>query len=346
MPDQATTLGTTTKLIDCALRDYGVDTQSIYEDAGLMVDSATSPGTRYPFAKMQVMWRLAVQRSGDPCFGLSVADHMRPQLLHGLGFVWLSSDTLLDALKRLVRYQRLISTVADISLEQTDGSVKLVTNVLRPADELEPASIDAAVGVFLRMCRMAVCGPFNPDRVSLVRARPPCADRFEQLFQAPIQFGARQNVLYFNAESLRRPLPGADPQLLRANDQVIIDYLARFDSAILSMKVRSLLIDLLPDGKPSQQGIAASLKLSVRTLQRTLQAEGTSFKQLLDETRKELAAQYIRDPHRRIGEITYLLGFSEPSNFTRAFRRWTGVAPNEYREQHQAPGRTNRADPP
>jgi AraC-like DNA-binding protein len=342
MPDQATTIGTAAKLIECALQDYGVNTESIYQDAGLAAHSVASPHTRYPFAKMQVMWRLAVERSGDPCFGLSVADHMRPQLLYGLGFVWLSSDTLLDALNRLVRYQRLISTVTDISLEQTDPSVNLVMAVLRPTNELEPASIDAVVGVFLRMCRMAVCGPFNPDRVSLMRPRPPCADRFEAFFQAPVQFGARQNILYFDPEAVRKALPGADPQLLRANDQVVIDYLARFESASLSMKVRSLLIDMLPDGQPSQQAIAAALQLSVRTLQRALHAEGTSFKQLLDEIRKELAAQYIRDTNRRIGEITYLLGFSEPSNFTRAFRRWTGLAPNEYREQHQRPGHTNQ----
>jgi len=113
----------------------------------------------------------------------------------------------------------------------------------------------------------------------------------------------------------------------------VVDYLARFDRDSLSMQVRSLLIELLPDGQPTQNGIASSLNLSVRNLQRKLHSEGVSFKCLLDETRKELATQYIRDSNRRIGEITYLLGFSEPSNFTRAFRRWTGLSPNEYRQK-------------
>jgi AraC-like DNA-binding protein len=334
MPEEATTVGAAATLVECALRDYGVDIGKIYRDAGLGHEVLSSPDARYPFARMQVMWRLAVERSGDPCFGLTVAKHMRPQAFHGLGFVWLSSDTLYDALSRLVKYQRLISTVADITLEETHDSVNLVVNLLQPSSEIEPASIDAAVAVFLSMCRMAVCGPFNPRRVSLKRPRPACSQRFEAFFQAPVRFEADKNVLGFDPESIHKPLPGADPELLRANDQVVLDYLARFDRESLSMQVRSLLIEQLPDGQPTQQGIARSLNLSVRNLQRKLQSEGISFKHLLDETRKELATQYIRDNNRRIGEITYLLGFSEPSNFTRAFRRWTGLSPNEYRQKH------------
>ena len=333
MPEDATTVGAAATLVGCALQQYGVDIETIYRDAGLDSKAVALPDTRYPFAGMQIMWRLAVERSGDPCFGLSVADHMRPQAFHGLGFVWLSSDTLFDALNRLVKYQRLISTVADISLEETGDSVNLVVNILQPSDQLEPASVDAAVGIFLRMCRMAVCGPFNPERVSLRRSRPPCFERFESFFRAPIQFAAEKNILYFDPQSIHKPLPGADPELLRANDQVVVDYLARFDRDSLSMQVRSLLIELLPDGQPTQNGIASSLNLSVRNLQRKLHSEGVSFKCLLDETRKELATQYIRDSNRRIGEITYLLGFSEPSNFTRAFRRWTGAAPSAYRKK-------------
>ncbi len=334
MLKEATTVGAAAKLVECALRDYGVDAGQIYRDAGLDRKALSSPDARYPFAGMQLMWRLAVERTGDPCFGLTVAEHMQPQAFHGLGFVWLSSDTLVDALKRLVKYQRLISTVVDISLEETPGAVNLVVNILQPSSRLEPASVDAAVAVFLRMCRMAVCGPFSPQKVTFRRPRPACSQRFEEFFRAPVEFAAEKNVLGFEPQVIYKPLPGADAELLRANDQVVIDYLARFDRESLSVQVRSMLIELLPDGQPTQQGIARSLNLSVRNLQRKLQSEGISFKHLLDETRKELATQYIRDANRRIGEITYLLGFSEPSNFTRAFRRWTGLSPNEYRQKY------------
>jgi AraC-like DNA-binding protein len=334
MPNQATTVGAAATMIGCALMEYGIDVKSIYRDAGLDYDAVAQPGKRYPSMRMQEMWRLAVKRSGDPCFGLTVAEHMQPQAFHGLGFVWLSSETLFDALNRLVRYQRLISTVIDISLHETSDSTKLIVSTLQPLEHVEPASIDAALGVFIKLCRMAMCGPFKPQRLTFRRSSPPCAERFESFFQSPIEFGAENNVVYFDPGILREPLPGADAQLLRANDQVVVDYLACFDKDSITTQIRSLLIEQLPDGQPTQKDIAQALHMSVRNLQRKLQTEGVSFKELLNETRKELATQYIRDTSRRLGEITYLLGFSEPSNFTRAFRRWTGYSPNEYRQRH------------
>jgi len=100
----------------------------------------------------------------------------------------------------------------------------------------------------------------------------------------------------------------------------------------IAMRVRATIIERLPDGTPSQGNIAEILHVSMRSLQRRLNNENTNFKELLEGTRHELALQYIQEQHRTIGEITYLLGFSEPSNFSRAFRRWTGMSPAEYRE--------------
>ena len=112
----------------------------------------------------------------------------------------------------------------------------------------------------------------------------------------------------------------------------VVDYLARFDRDSLTMQVRSRIIERLHDGTPNQETIAQSLNVSLRSLQRKLNDEDTNFKTLLESTRRELALHYIRETHRSLGEITYLLGFSEPSNFTRAFKRWTGVSPIVYRE--------------
>ncbi|MEA2094390.1 MAG: helix-turn-helix transcriptional regulator, partial [Pseudomonadota bacterium] len=109
------------------------------------------------------------------------------------------------------------------------------------------------------------------------------------------------------------------------------DYLARFDRANITMQVRSKIIEQLHDGAPKQEDIAGTLHVSLRSLQRKLKDEHTSYKTLLENTRQQLAMQYLRDSQRSIGEITYLLGFAEPSNFTRAFRRWTGQSPGEFR---------------
>lgn len=331
--EQLTTIGSAATLLAHTLRAYGCDADDIFAQAGLDPAPVQPLDIRYPVARLQVVWRLAVQYTGDPCFGLAVAEQMQPQGLHGLGFAWLTSDTLLDAVKRLVRYHRVISTVADYRLQSLDGMVQLYLNVAGHGVPIHPVSIDAAMAIIVRMCRLALQVSFQPARIALQRSQPSCADRFNAYFQCPVEFSAPLNAIYFDAGLLEQPLPSANPELARANDRVVIDYLNRFDREALSMQVRARLIDLLPSGQPTQAQVADALHMSVRNLQRRLQAEGTGFKQLLDETRRELAVQYVRQAYRPIGEITYLLGFSEPSNFTRAFRRWTGSAPMEFRQE-------------
>jgi AraC-like DNA-binding protein len=128
------------------------------------------------------------------------------------------------------------------------------------------------------------------------------------------------------------PLVTGDPALARVNDDQTQAYLDSFMSQSTSREVVNKIVDRLPDGPPSQELIAADLSVSNRTLQRKLKDEGTSFMDLLQDTRLQLAREYLRQPGRSVVETAYLLGFSEPSTFSRAFKRWTGRAPAEYRD--------------
>ena len=188
------------------------------------------------------------------------------------------------------------------------------------------------MAVFLRMCQITTGEALLPVHVSLQRPRPDCEAEFVRVFGASIDYDRPDNRLRFDNAVLNRPLTTANPELARINDQTVVDYLARFDRASIAMQVRAKIIEQLPDGMPKQEHIADTLHVSLRSLQRRLKEEETSFKDLLEDTRQSLAEQYLREHHRSIGEITYLLGFSEPSNFTRAFKRWTGKTPVEYRE--------------
>ena len=176
-----------------------------------------------------------------------------------------------------------------------------------------------------------------PLQVNLQRPKPPCARDFIDVFGPNIQYGAPHNRLSFDRALVEAPLCLANPELARLNDQTVIDYLARYDGESISMQVRAKIIELMPDGRPGQEAISESLHLSLRSLQRKLQNEGTSFTMLLNETQQQLAIQYVRESHRSIGEITYLLGYSEPGSFTRAFRRWTGKSPLQFRGHRQVP---------
>ena len=328
---EITTLGSVAGLIATTLRAAGQDPEPLIVAAGLDAEQLADPNTRFPMLRMQKLWKLAIEASGDPCLGLVAARQFQPAMLHGLGLAWLVSDTLLDAFGRLTRYARLINSALDFRLEEQADAilVTMLPEVLPP--DFEYAALDLGMAAFVRMCQITAGHPVRPLHTTLQRSKPACFERFDEFFGESIEYGAPINRLCFDRQLLTRHLASANPELARINDQVVVDYLARFDRASIAMQVRSRIIHQLPDGIPRQEAIADTLHVSLRSLQRRLKEEDTSFKDLLEETRRQLALQYLRDSRRSIGEITYLLGFSEPSNFTRAFKRWTGKSPAQYR---------------
>jgi AraC-like DNA-binding protein len=335
---EITTLGSVATLLAQALRSRDRDPAPLFAAAGIDMPDPASPGVRVPTTRMQTLWRLAVEATGDPCLGLVAARHFQPAALHGLGFAWLASDTLQAALERLVRYSRFITTATDYRLEKTAESVDLVIRISREQwPDFVFAAADLAMAAFLRMCQITAGHAIMPLQVNLQRPEPPCARDFTGIFGPKIRYNAPDNRLCFDRALVQAPLSMANPELARLNDQTVIDYLARSDRESITMQVRAKIIELLPDGRPGQEAIADSLHLSLRSLQRKLQNEGTSFTTLLNETQQQLAIQYIRESHRSIGEITYLLGYSEPGSFTRAFRRWTGKSPLQFRGRRQVP---------
>ena len=131
--------------------------------------------------------------------------------------------------------------------------------------------------------------------------------------------------------SIRTILPGASPDMAQHNDEIVMGYLAQMDRQDIVNRVRRLIIEELASGNLSKQGVADKMHMSPRNLQLKLAAENTTFQDILDNTRQSLATGYMEQSHLAITEIAYLLGFSDASNFTRAFRRWFGVSPREYR---------------
>ena len=330
--DSYSMMGSVAALIAQTLRNYDCDPLPLFDKAGLDFSLLSNPDTRLPGDRVQHLWHLAVESCGDDCFGFVAGEQVQPVVLHGLGFAWLASDTLRDALTRLCRYSRLISTAANMRLQDSDTGLDLVILPPNGVKQLSYASQDAGMTGFLRMCRLTAGEEIDPIHVLLKRPKPTCDAKLQAYFRAPITYDAEAYTLSFDKTLADTLLTNANPGLARINDQAVVDYLARFDRDSLTMQVRSRIIERLHDGTPNQETIAQSLNVSLRSLQRKLSNEDTNFKTLLESTRRELALHYIRETHRSLGEITYLLGFSEPSNFTRAFKRWTGVSPIVYRD--------------
>jgi AraC-like DNA-binding protein len=314
-------------MIHRTLSAHAIDAGALFRRAGLDPDRLRDPNARYPLVGMQRLWALATLASGDECFGLEVAQAWHPTTFHALGYSALASETLREALLRMVRYGRVVTTGVTLELQENrdEVAVKLLGSL--PNDRMVPASIDAGVASIVILCRQGRGGEIDPVRVKLTRARPTCSSRLEAFFGCPVDFDATGNCLLFRVADLDARLPTANSVLLRVNEQVLTDYLARLERSEVTVRVQAKLIQLLPSGEVDESSIARALNLSLRSMQRKLNARGVTFRKLLDETRRQLAEQYLKDSTLSVSEIAYLLGFAEVSSFSRAFRRWTGHAP-------------------
>ncbi len=328
-----TTLASSALSMWRALESYGIDPVVLFERAGLDPKKLHDTNARYRDSRLYKLWQLSVEATGDPYIGLKVASYWHPSAAHALGYAWLASATLEDALERTVRYFRMMTDKERLILEESEEEYRLI--IENPATDYPTAceDLDASFAVLVHLCRMCYGESFNPLRITMRRPELPDPAPFAEHFRAPIQYSGNEDSVCIDKADALTALPTANAEVARTSEKIVQEYLARFDRSSVAMQVRARLTEQLSSGHTTQDSVAGSLHMSLRSLQRHLKNEETSYKDLLDETRRELAAHYMTESHRSINEITYLLGFSEPSNFSRAFRRWTGKSPSAYRAQ-------------
>jgi AraC-like DNA-binding protein len=326
-------LSSWTRTIADTLLVAGVDVVKVLSEAGFSYDDFRDPNARLPADATAKLWRVAVAHTGDPAFGLEAARYVTQTTFHGLGVAVLASATLRDAVRRLVRYNRLVCDAAELFLEVANGSARIS---MRPREDASDAELpayeatDAVMALIVRTCRLVTNRNFSLEHVQLQRPEPRDAAPYGRVFRCPVRFGASEDAMVFDAALLDRELVMANPEVARRNDEAVREYLARIEHGSIVDQVRGKLVKRLAD-KPSPQEIARALGMSQRSMQRRLHASGTSYEAVLGELRKELACAYLREGRYSVGELAFTLGFEDASAFARAFRRWTGVSPSEYR---------------
>lgn len=335
-PLQHSVLGTFLLPVAQALRLYGLEPLEVMAEVGIDGAKLAHADWRIPNERFGALMGHCVAVTGDEAFGLLAAEQLQPQVLRGLGLAWLSSATVYDGLKRLVRFCKLVSTSAQMRLWEEGEFVLVGLGPIPLGQSRNYASRDYAVGAVARMCRLSLGEYLAPAGVTLERPQPREPERWESMLCSRVEFEASACTLHWPRADITEPLVTGDPALARANDDLAEAYLQDFLGGSAARDVVDKILDLLPEGPPSQQQVADALHVSNRTLQRKLREEGTSFSALLQDTRSQLARKYLGRGSRSVVETAYLLGFSEPSTFSRAFKRWTGMAPAEYREQQSA----------
>lgn len=279
--------------------------------------------------------RAAALRPGLPAPGLAIGSLVQPRHVGVMGYLALASDTLGEAMLVYQRYERLFYGIEIAEVVVVGNDIELRWPHTSP-----PASglVDAvAIAALITFIRRLTGSPPPPTLIGIASPAPADSREIETyttFFQCPVRFADSHTRVRFPASYLAIRMPHGDPglrTLLDRQAQALLRALP--DPEMFDRAVQQVMLKLLPDGMPTVPRAAAALHLSVRTLQRRLEASGATWQGLLDRTREQLARQYLLDRGLSIGEIALLLGFSEQSAFNRAFRRWTAETPARYRKR-------------
>ena len=331
-PLQHSILGTMVVPVAMALRRQGIEAAEVFDSVGIDIDLAFKPEARLPAEQFFALMGRCVEVT-DEAFGIYAGEEIRPQMLHGLGLGWLASDTVYAGLTRLVRFLKLVSTIDELRLEEQKDFVKLHSRGMAEADNYVPAALDWGTATILRMCELNLGDFLAPVMIEMDRPLPENPAIWESRFASRVKFSSERTCITWSRSDISQHIVTGDPTLARVNDEHATAYIESFINDTITRKVIQSIINRLPDGPPSRDQVAADICVSSRTLQRRLRDEGRSFNQLVQETREQLAKKYLRQPNRSVVQTAYLLGFSEASAFSRAFKRWTGTYPAEYQKQ-------------
>ncbi|MDM0050462.1 AraC family transcriptional regulator [Variovorax sp. J22R24] len=331
---EPTTIGGYVLAISKALQASGVDSTRVLKAVGIPLTMTNDPMSRLPVSTLTRLFRACTDVTGNPYFGLTVARFIHISNLHALGYALAASANLMEFCQRLERYFRLASQTCEIKVVESKDELELRIRLLV---DVSAETEDAFLGFVVLAMRQLYKPEFNPLRVALSHP-PPREDiaPYEALFRAPVSFGQSDPMLVLPRADIHNPLIGACAELAQLNDNLSNTYLARLEKDDVVTRVRQKIIEFLPNGSCTRDKVASALAISPTTLQFKLSERGTSFHELLDATRKELASGYVQQSSLSITEITFLLGFSDTSNFTRAFKRWQGVSPTSFRDGEKA----------
>jgi len=315
------------------LRNLGADPAEIVAEAGFDITQFDDPDNRISYAARSHLIAHCAARTGCEHLGLLIGQQVGLQSLGLVGLLVKYSPDVGTALRNLVQFLHLHVRGAVTKLETDNNSAILRYEIYQPGVEAAAHVGDGAVASMFNILR-ALCGPdWKATEVSFSHRKPDDVRPFRSFFRAPLVFGAEQNAVMFAADWLNHRLPEADPELrrllLKQIDALEVKYGDDFPG-----QVRSVLRTALVTGQARSDQIAALFSMHSRTLSRRLNNFGTSFQALLDEGRFEIARQLLEDSRMEANQIAMMLDYADASAFTRAFRRWSGTTPAQWRQNH------------
>lgn len=325
-----------------AAERQGVARATVLAAAGLSGPEPAA-GQRWPIDHVARLWHAAVRCTADPGFGLKVGAGVRLEHFSALDPAWRACANLREAIATAQKFQRLVSDGARFQMIAGLSSSWVIYHPLQGTLGFSPHQVEAVLAAVVRFAR-AVSGRsrLRPLAVQFNQPMVGPAEGYQAVFRCPVSFDQAFSGVRFDNAQLDAPLPHADAGQAREHRRRAEVRLAELSSPeALARELQAWIAARLQQGQwPERQQAAQALGLSPRTLARRMAQQQLDFSTLLDRARRDAALQAVAESDRALAEIGQSLGFAEPSTFWRAFRRWTGTTPAQWRRQAD-PSHTN-----
>ncbi|KSW25809.1 MULTISPECIES: AraC family transcriptional regulator [unclassified Pseudomonas] len=291
---------------------------------------------RIPDVAEEHLLQVAEEVTGDRNVGLHAGQSMRPTHLGILGHLMMTSRQSRDWFELHMRYEQLVGNGSRAEYELVDGLVRLTLHRRGAVPAYSRQVIEYSLSGWMAVTRLLAGPEFSPARIDFPHPEPAELAEQQALFRCPLHFGCEELRLYFAPQTLALPLQHGDTSLREALEKeasrrlqaLRVEQIDRDPEVAL---VRQFVANNLALGVPGIEAVARAMQTSVRSLQRRLDAQGTHYSQLVEQVRRSLVEQYAQDRSLSLADIALMLGFSDQSTFQRAFRRWFGITPGEYR---------------
>jgi AraC-like DNA-binding protein len=316
------------------LAEDGISASRALSGTNLRSADLKDPATRVSYQQVETVFRNAIQLSQDPAIAFRAGERMHVITYGMYGYAMLSSPTRAQVIDFAAKYSRILGTIADIGFSRNDDTASyLLEPVLarNPADDIYRFALEFAFAAYQTLSRDAYGGSFRFSKLSAAYAAPRHARIYKRVFQCPVEFDQRKNVLEFDAAWIDHPAVCPDRITKVMAGQMcdrLLDHVEQ-DGGIAA-DIRRMLVEH-PGRFPSIGATAAALSIHPRTLRRRLEAQQRTYRQIVSEVRMKLAVGYLRNTQMTNEEIATRLNYSDAANFRHAFARWTGKSPSDFR---------------
>ena len=315
----------------------GITADDLLKKADVDKSSLDNTDNKLPLEDYYSILDSAIEMTGDPYFGLHMGESADAGDLSVLGYIMTSCRTLGEALEKVGKYFGIIGSVLNIYLKVEGDDAKLIYDMRKhfPNNCIKHC-IDTGLSNYYNIVRNIASGPVEIKEVWVKAEQPLDMSEYNRVFDCPVLFNQPVAALVFPSKALDIPLRHPNSALLSLLEHHANSFLSKIDEKdYFSRKISLFLFEQIQGNNPAIEDVAKDLGMSVRVLQKKLKEEGVTFSEIATNVRQELAKSYLAEKRYTIDDITYLLGFSEPSVFRRAFKMWTGMTPGQYRSSSE-----------